>query len=131
MSASGEVPKFFPGVLSGTFGRESPQACGEAVNKSPTAAIVQGLAGQPRSRWLHIAASAADEIAYAGPEGSRATRAWHACIVGDRGRSGRVFSPAATLDGEALRRCAQTVIDSGRGKRQTITLLGDTGIRLR
>lgn len=131
----GEVPKFFRGTVRGAYGAEQSLACGEAVNKSPPAAFAQVLgvpAAEPAEvasrqslrRWLHVAAAAADELAYAGPDGSRATRAWHACLTGARG-------PASPIDGEGLRRCAQSMIDAGGGRRQTITLLGDGGMRLR
>lgn len=129
--APGEVAKVFPGVLRSTFGRESSPACGQAVNKSAMTLFAPGRVGHPQRRWLHVAAAAADEIAYAGPEGSRATRAWHACLVGERSSAGRAVGSSGGMDGEALRRCAQAVLDGGRGKRQTITLQGDAGIRLR
>ncbi len=121
--APGEVPKRFAAPVRGAYaGDAGATACGEAVNKSFAGAWAAGArAGAgPAGPWLYIAAAAADEIAYAGPTGSRATAAWHRCLVGE-GRP---------MDGEALRACAQQHLDRLGGKRQTVTLLGDARLRL-
>lgn len=124
-----EVPKVFPGALRAVARPEDPRACGDAVNKS-----MGGLGGAlggsaPRANWLYVAAAAPDEIAYAGRNGSRATAAWHACLTRRAAAPGaeRGFTPAT---GEALRRCAQTLLDARPGRRQTVTLVGDAGFQL-
>jgi hypothetical protein len=126
-AATGDVPKRFSGALRGAFSGDDGAACGEAVNKSfPGAWVAGARAGAgAQGGWLYVAAAAADEIAYASPAGSRATAAWHHCLVGHAQPQGR-----QALDGEALRACAQQQLDRTGGKPQTITLLGDVRLRV-
>ena len=68
---------------------------------------------------LYVAASADNEVAYAGPRGSIATVAWLACL-----KSG--VEPGTFLRADQLKSCSQTIVDVIRQTPpQTITTLGN------
>jgi hypothetical protein len=128
--ADDEVPKAYPGPVSTLGGHkgsgEDAAACGDAVNKGANLAEFLPRAIQGAGRWLYIAASRADEAAFATRRGSRATQAWQACLAApdtDVDRDGQVT-------GEELRACAQRHVDAAGQGRQTITLMGDATLPL-
>jgi hypothetical protein len=125
-----EVPKVFPGALRTALRPEDARACGDPVNKSLAGlGAVMGGASSSSANWLYVAAAARDEIAYAGRNGSRATAAWHACLTRRTAQPGTQGGPLPAT-GEALRRCAQSLLDARPGRRQTVTLVGDPNFRL-
>ena len=130
VEADDEVPKAYPGPVSAVGGPkgsgDDPGACGEAVNKGADLAGLLPRGTQGAGRWLYIAASRADEAAFATRRGSRATQAWQACLASpqtDADGDGQV-------SGEELRACAQGHIDAAGRGRQTITLMGDSSLLL-
>lgn len=127
--AEADVPKVFPGAVRAVARPDDARACGDAVNKSLGGLGAALGGGAPRANWLYVAAAARDEIAYAGRNGSRATAAWHACLMRRPAAPG-ADGGAAPATGEALRRCAQTLLDARPNRRQTVTLVGDPGFPL-
>jgi hypothetical protein len=124
------VPKFFPGPVRTVLRQDDARACGNPVNKSLAGlGAAVGAANASRPNWLYVAAAARDEIAYAGRNGSRATAAWHACLTRRTAQPGTQGGPLPAT-GEALRRCAQSLLDARPGRRQTVTLVGDPDFRL-
>lgn len=119
---SKRVPKYLPMKLAPGSADASQRQCGNAVNNS-----VQSLTRNIEvvrtsgAQLLYVAAAGADEVAYATPSGSPATRAWADCLAApatDRDRSG-------SISGEELRLCAQAWIDRSQPDHQTISLTGN------
>lgn len=126
--ADEEVPKAYPDPVSVVVGVHGSSvvagACGGVVNKGIDLAAALPKATAFAGRWLYLAASRADEAAFATRRGSRATQAWQACLTSpqtDADGDGQV-------SGEELRACAQRHIDSAGRGRQTITLMGDASL---
>ncbi len=85
-------PKAYPAEPAPTAKAAADEAaCARAVN---VAAKSFGAPGTlPTDKLFYLAASAADEVAWATPQGSLATRAWHACMVDeatDTNRDGQI-----------------------------------------
>lgn len=128
----GAMPKAYPGAVrlpAGAAGR----ACGEAVNGDGGVAKLLSRSLQATERWVYLAASADNEVAWATPNGSLATRAWHACLraavepqrggAHDTNRDGR-------LDAAELTRCAQARIDGEPRRRQRLETRGEASLPL-
>lgn len=122
------VPKVYPlpiakpaatPAVAGTANDPSYQ-CGDAVNKQLLKKTIE-VVPREGARLLYLAASADNEVSYAGPQGSLATQAWAACLqdpAADTDRSG-------SINGEELRQCAQARIDRNReGVHQRLSLTG-------
>lgn len=109
------VPKVYRRdvALPGAPGRAA--GCGQAVNKTTPPSLRPGA-------WLHVAAAAADEVAWTTPRGSYATEAWHEVFAASL-RAGR-------LDGATLRDTAQARLDALR-RRQNMALSGLSGMAWR
>jgi Caspase domain len=127
------------GVTNLASGANAPgYDCGTAINPLPLKnffeqmwdALTPTSAGTPnrprtkhlgyRARLLYLAASSDNEYSFATPNGSRATRAWSACLQQNPNQSGNDFL-----------RCAQGLLNgngpdaSPADQPQTINLLGD------
>jgi hypothetical protein len=120
------VPKFYRGSLPAGAAVAGDHECGGAVNRMSRNLRAVG-SDERAPQVLYIAASAADEVSLATPQGSLATRAWAQCLqTADIDRSGAV-------DGDELRACAQGHLDrwlQRRGGRQTLTMAGNTRLPL-
>ncbi|WP_338845280.1 caspase family protein [Massilia sp. W12] len=123
---------------------DASYTCGEAINKGwraiflnlqetlakhsplPAPARAQARQQEFRPRLIYLAAASDNEVAYATPQGSRATRAWAHCLK---------QNPAQ--NGKQLLRCAQARLNgdgadaSPAGEQQTLNLVGDGDIPLR
>lgn len=95
-------------------------SCGVVSN--PVAKAFGGAVDNVRERMVYLAASAADEAAYASSQGSIATRAWSVCMAG-----GRNFDADrdAWLSANELANCAQGWVKKNAKYTQTITLVGN------
>lgn len=110
------VAKVYKGDLRGVADAP-PGTCGYLANKQMP--MLRG-GSTATGTWLHVAAAAPDEAAWATPQGSQATQAWHAALA--------LARQQGWLDGVALRQDAQRQID-GLPHRQTVTLAGDAARR--
>lgn len=104
--------KVYPRATQLAIGPTPPGACGYAGNKSWQAD------SRPEPRWLHVAASRADEVAWSTPRGSYATEAWHRVF-----RNARQTARTTRLEGRHLVSQAQALLRD-RQRRQTITASG-------
>lgn len=97
---------------------DAEYVCGQAENMKVTRNLFEA---KRRENLLYIAAASNRQVAWAGEQGSLATVAWAQCLAGSGAeRSG-------VMNGEDMRACAQQVVDrDAQGRRQTITLVGDT-----
>lgn len=121
----GAVAKVFYNDKSGAAS-DADYVCNQPVNKSGLGRTLGVVGAKPSTRMLYIAASADNEVSWAAREGSTATLAWSRCLsnrAADRDGNG-------IIDGEELRQCAQAMIDRAGGKKQTITLKGESGLPL-
>ena len=121
----GAVAKVYYNDKSGAAS-DAGYVCNKPVNKSGLSRSLAVVDRQASTRMLYVAASADNEVSWATPQGSTATVAWAQCLgnrAADRDGNG-------IIDGEELRRCSQDLIDKARGKKQTISLKGETGLPL-
>jgi hypothetical protein len=121
----GAVAKFYTEAKSRSAADPDYQ-CGQAVNKEAQARTLAPFSRPQPARMLYVSASADNEVSYATPNGSVATLAWAACLVGngaDRDRNGMI-------DATELRQCAQSYIQRNARRPQTITLRGNEGLPL-
>jgi hypothetical protein len=117
------VPKAYPGPIgapAGASGAGADYRCGDAVNKGM---LTKNLEVIPRAgaRLLYVAASADNEVSYAGPQGSLATQAWAACLEDPKADTDH----SGSISGEELRACAQARVDHNQQHvSQHVTLTG-------
>jgi hypothetical protein len=87
--------------------------------QKPEEASKPAAALNPRA--LYIAASADNEVSFAGPNGSTATLAWLDCLASEAPQQG-----GSPLTAEQLRVCAQKRLDNDqRYPPQSLTVFGD------
>jgi hypothetical protein len=95
--------------------------CGEAVNQKSFFGKNFEVVRREGTRLLYIAASAANQLSFAGPAGSLATQAWAACLedpAADTDKSG-------SIEGVELLACAQPRINRNPDDvKQEVTLTG-------
>jgi hypothetical protein len=106
------MPKLFPRATQIAPGSTIPGSCGNAINKG------YDPGAGPEPRWLHVAASRADEVAWSTPRGSYATEAWHRVFQNarDNTRTTRLDGVSLVSQGQLLLRRQQ--------RRQTLTASG-------
>ena len=87
-----------------------------------------GLSG-PEDRITYLAAAAPDEVAWSGPDGSLATRAWRTCMADPDARADS--NGDGQLNGRELATCANRVIKTQFPRwRQTVTSLFNVDLPL-
>lgn len=102
-------------VAKGGASNAPDSTCTTPVNRSKAF----GAPALPQDRMFYLAASADDEVAWATPQGSLATRAWHACLADPRGTDS---DGDGRVSGAELAACASAWIARNEPKlRQTIT----------
>lgn len=120
------TPKFMPAGVKTNTAVTSVYACGDPTNTTKLARSLGAMAKDARGpQVLYIAASNDTQVSFATRQGSVGTMAWAHCIGlagADADRSGRI-------NGEELRECAQSYIDSRRTN-QTVTLQGNAKLPL-
>ncbi len=104
----------------GAEAAEPGYPCGVVSN--PVAKAMGNIGDKRRDRVVYLAASAADEAAYASAQGSIATRAWSSCMM-----VGRNFDADGNgwLSANELATCAQSWVQKNAKYTQTITLVGN------
>ena len=122
----GARPKFLPVGAKSNTAVTAGYACGDPTNTAKLTRSLDGMAKDARGpQVLYIAASNDTQVSFATNRGSVGTLAWAHCIGlagADADRSGRI-------NGEELRECAQSYIDSRRTK-QTVMLQGNAKLPL-
>lgn len=116
---AGARGKFYTQEVAGSVANPGADyTCGDAVNaKFWRNFNPESIANRPNT--VYLAAASAREVAFATPQGSAATVAWHACLSRpstDRDRSG-------TITADELQACAQQEV-TRMGHRQTLTTVG-------
>lgn len=100
-------------------------SCGQFVNKGLPLGRDVARAAAP-GRWLYLAAAAANEAAFSDLRGSRATRAWHRCLL--EAPQEADLDHDGTITGRELQICAQKLVNTGTRKRQTLSFEGDDSV---
>lgn len=119
-TGDGSVPKVYYPEKTGSAS-DADYECNQPVNKTGLSRTLGIIPLKRSTRMLYVAASADNEVSWAGRNGSTATVAWASCLssgAADRDGNG-------IIDGDELRQCAQSKIDSAGGKSQTITVVGE------
>lgn len=123
--APGWVGKFYPASVGVSTAIAPGYQCGEAVNKMLRSLEVVEKSSDA-AQVLYVAASSDTEVAFATPNGSVATNAWLQCLADPRADVNR----SGSINGRELQSCAQRLIDTAGGGRQTITLQGNANLPL-
>lgn len=114
------IPKYYEIDKASISSSSASYTCGDAVNKGTTRAL-EAVARKRTAQILYVAASSDTEYSNGNQNGSFGTIAWMSCLTGsaaDRDRNG-------VVDGEELRSCAQSIIDSKYRGVQTVKLTGN------